>query len=393
MKYKLIISPEVYISVDSPQFLMYNTSNGRYIKGKDEMLSEILCKICNNSYMCVIDHATYEKIELFIQMIFENRLGDCLPMKCVKGCIQSTPIINIQKDLRRSKGLMTNEIGIDLMTNLHEINLFIELDCQQSCEECKIAFLQHLCCSKFSCRNDMNALIAFLSRSRIPPMTKLNLTICGSMKHKDFIDTYERISEIHEIYSICITDNNFSFDIASSLNCKIYVNVFSPVVNRDYCVSANVEYIFFVSNEEMLENARLVVRKYNLKGCTIKPLAIGDNNAFFQKYVYLSPQEILKTQHSFNDINRNRTLNSFLFGIINIMPDGSVYASLNMEKIGEIYNNSLYEIVKKELFQGRSWMLTRQKMAYCKRCTNTDLCPSVSECELFIGSRICNKRK
>lgn len=47
------------------------------------------------------------------------------------------------------------------------------------------------------------------------------------------------------------------------------------------------------------------------------------------------------------------------FGKINILPNGDVYANLNQPKLGNIYDNTIYELIEKEINTGQSWFNIR----------------------------------
>jgi len=46
-------------------------------------------------------------------------------------------------------------------------------------------------------------------------------------------------------------------------------------------------------------------------------------------------------------------------GKINIMPNGVAYANLNHLALGNIYTDNIYEIVHKEIEEGKSWFRTK----------------------------------
>lgn len=71
------------------------------------------------------------------------------------------------------------------------------------------------------------------------------------------------------------------------------------------------------------------------------------------------------------------------------MPNGDAYANVNHPILGNIYRDSIYEIVQKELDEGKSWFRIRNE-APCHNCLYQWLCPSPSDCEIQIGrSNLC----
>ena len=78
---------------------------------------------------------------------------------------------------------------------------------------------------------------------------------------------------------------------------------------------------------------------------------------------------------------------------INIMPDGETYANLNYSPLGNIYTNSIYEIVQKEIVEGKSWFRIRNQ-APCDECVYQWLCPSPSDYEIDLDrTNLCHVNK
>jgi pseudo-rSAM protein len=77
-------------------------------------------------------------------------------------------------------------------------------------------------------------------------------------------------------------------------------------------------------------------------------------------------------------------MNIYDFGKINIMPNGDAHANLNHPVLGNIYTDSIYEIVQKEIDEGKSWFNIRNQ-APCTDCVYQWLCPPPSNYEIAIG--------
>jgi pseudo-rSAM protein len=77
-------------------------------------------------------------------------------------------------------------------------------------------------------------------------------------------------------------------------------------------------------------------------------------------------------------------MNLYNYGKINIMPNGDAYANLNCPALGNIYTDSIYDIVHKEVEEGKSWLCIRDQ-APCNSCVYQWLCPPPSNYEMDIG--------
>jgi pseudo-rSAM protein len=132
------------------------------------------------------------------------------------------------------------------------------------------------------------------------------------------------------------------------------------------------------------QKSEQLIEQFRIERYQINPVFTGDNIHFFEENVFLSKEDILSTHISIKNIFANQSLNIFDFGKINIMPNGDVFSNLNHPSLGNIYKSSLYDLVRKELVEGKSWLRTRN-LAPCDKCVYQWLCPSPSDYEIAIG--------
>ena len=66
------------------------------------------------------------------------------------------------------------------------------------------------------------------------------------------------------------------------------------------------------------------------------------------------------------------------------MPNGDTYANVNYPALGNIYTDSIYDIVCKEIEEGASWFRIRNQEP-CNKCVYQWLCPPPSDFEIVIG--------
>jgi pseudo-rSAM protein len=84
------------------------------------------------------------------------------------------------------------------------------------------------------------------------------------------------------------------------------------------------------------------------------------------------------------DFFSRQVINIYDFGKISIMSNGDVYANLNHPALGNIYTDNIYEIINKEVDEGKSWFRIRNQEP-CTNCVYQWLCPSPSNYEIAIG--------
>lgn len=118
------------------------------------------------------------------------------------------------------------------------------------------------------------------------------------------------------------------------------------------------------------------------------------NRDFFEKYVFLSTEEILQNIKVIQQIHQNSLLNKYFFGKLTIMADGNIYTDINGSSIGNIDNITLLEAVYKALaLKKSSWMKIRVN-GKCGKCLFQFLCPPISNYEYALGKYgICKKTK
>ena len=126
------------------------------------------------------------------------------------------------------------------------------------------------------------------------------------------------------------------------------------------------------------------IEEFGIEKHQLKPVYTGDNIDFFKENVFLTKDDILSTPLSISDFFINQSMNIFDFGKIAIMSNGDIYANVNYPILGNIHTHSIYEIISKELEEGRSWLRIRNQ-APCNTCLYQWFCPSPSNYEIAIG--------
>jgi len=143
------------------------------------------------------------------------------------------------------------------------------------------------------------------------------------------------------------------------------------------------EYVFHITSLDDYEQAEEIIEQFQIEKYSLKPVYNGDNIDFFIENVFLTKEDILTIPMSIKDFFFKQCMNTD-FGKLNILPTGDIYANLNHPALGNIYLHSIYEIVQKELDEGKSWMRIRNE-APCNTCLYQYLCPSPSDYEIAIG--------
>ena len=80
----------------------------------------------------------------------------------------------------------------------------------------------------------------------------------------------------------------------------------------------------------------------------------------------------------------NSVLNKINFGQLFILPNNKVYSNINERSLGSLSQNSIQELIYKEMTQRNNWMKIRNKKP-CSNCIYQYLCPPPSKYESMIG--------
>jgi pseudo-rSAM protein len=154
-----------------------------------------------------------------------------------------------------------------------------------------------------------------------------------------------------------------------------------------------VETIFDVTSDDDCLQAEQLIEQCKIEKYRLNPVYTGENIRFFEENVFLKKEDILSTSMTIRDFFARQAINLYDFGKINIMPDGDAYANLNHPALGNIYTDNIYEIVNKEVEEGKSWLRIRNQ-APCTDCVYQWLCPPPSNYEIAIGRpNLCHVKK
>ncbi|MFC2155443.1 hypothetical protein ACFLRB_03000 [Acidobacteriota bacterium] len=155
--------------------------------------------------------------------------------------------------------------------------------------------------------------------------------------------------------------------------------------------SVDAVFDFVVAKEDEFRDAQELITGFNIENFSFQPFYTGRNLQFFRKYVFLKKRAVLEAKPTADEILIRAIINPINFGRISILPDGSVYANVNADKLGRLGKDSLYKMLCKEMEKGSSWRRTRKKVKPCKDCLYELLCPPLSNYEYAIGrNNLCH---
>ena len=115
------------------------------------------------------------------------------------------------------------------------------------------------------------------------------------------------------------------------------------------------------------------------------PYFNGKNTDFFRENVFLAKDDILNLKPNQQQIYSRSLINEQLFGKMFIKTSGDAFANLNHEPVGNINQTGISDLVRNELYHGKSWNLTRLTVRPCDGCLYRLFCPPAGNYELFMN--------
>jgi len=369
--YWFTIEPYVYVSINNNNALLYNTLDGITVGSNKinviELLQELLIK--ENSGVIKLTNERYRQKEInhFIRLLRENFMCDVIDITLSKKKpVQLLPFFNysINQDIYRKQNFPRHR---SVLTNLFEVSLIIDLTLDvkktlfylQSIPENIIINL----IGDLKSVKDYHRLLSFLNQR-----SSLKSIFCS----------YKNIIPLQPDYN-----NNFSYTV--SIDFPIDIQKLRDSIHLLSLQNLKIEYIFDVKSVDDYSFSENLAKDFKIENYKFNPIFNGENLDFLEEYVFLNKDDILSENIiSMKNIFANQAMNIYDFGKINIMPNGDAYGNVNHPALGNIFENSILEIVSNELEVGKSWFRIRNE-APCNNCVYQWLCPSPSDLELDIG--------
>lgn len=364
------IGPYVHISIVNSNVLLYNTFDGSFIESKDfeivKLLKETLLKENCGVVLLTAERYNLDNIRKFIMELRAKYMGDIIDIELSKSkpvqIMPFTSLVNTQ-ELFKKQNFPT---GKKILEYLSEISIYVDYNTNIM---------------------DLNSFLKSL-----PNISTVN--IIGNLKdvanYKELLlvlDQFPSLKKITCNYSNVISlqpefVNNFSYSIL--INYPIDISKWNYSRRLLLNQSIPFECIFEVTSMDNYSQINKFIEEFGIEKHQLKPVYTGDNIDFFKENVFLTKDDILSTPLSISDFFINQSMNIFDFGKIAIMSNGDIYANVNYPILGNIHTHSIYEIISKELEEGRSWLRIRNQ-APCNTCLYQWFCPSPSNYEIAIG--------
>lgn len=337
----------------------------------------------------------------FIKAIQSLGYGDIIDGDSEKPII-FPPLLNLQQSIER---LRKHDVpfGWNILSYLHEALFYINGVCSLDCTDCQDTMRQCAYCTKSNDILNFDALKNFLfSISH----SKASIVLLGGnvFLYPELDALMSLLDEMDNPYTLVSDWRNIpTSDVLTQLSSykSLHLRILHKGAydrERVWKVAKEIEachldqsWEFLVSSEEEYEEASLLEERLgDFAKVWIKPFYNGQNEAFFESYVYTDQDELKSIALTRQNIFALQALNTNDFGKITIMSDGSVYANVNEKPLGTI-QDPIKDLLCKELESKNTWRRTRYDLEPCSHCRFKLICPSPSNYERVIGkNNLCH---
>ena len=399
-KYWLYLEPFTFIFTLKEEVLIYNSVSfvGRRFKNSNK-LKKIISWLHDGANMYCLELTEEDikakEVKEFVNFIRKSFSGDLISSSEFKKPAIFLPVLSIHYDKER----ITNfrDIGDQILKLLSEVSIYVggnnpssslsNIDVYKQFNYCKKTDSKFLSFEKIkkmiNSLNDTGVQQINILGGNVFTYPDLNLLIDVLSSYSYFkciYSTYKDLPENLELYPY-IKDSQLLLRVL--IDFPLDIQLLDKTINSLVEAGVRFECLFAVTSIKEYKKAENIVNKYKLQQFEIKPVFTGENIDFFQEYVYLSKNDILKTQTDRRNIFINQSLNLFYFGKINILENGKVYSDLNKPAIGGI-DTPIIDLLYHEMTKSVSWLRVR-KQKPCSNCVYQWLCPTPSAYEQVIG--------
>lgn len=367
--YWFTIEPYVFIGLTNQSALLYNTLDRVVIESNKPQVIGLLHELLQieNCGVVLLTGKRYGEKEIndFVKELRDSYMGDIIDIRLSKGKpVQLLPYFNFPYKHEIYKKLNFSPLK-NILEDLSEISIYVD----ETTNILKMSsFVQSIPGSPtFNIIGDMGSIKNYKELlSCFNQFTSLKVMTCS----------YDNVIKIDPVYY-----NNFSYKITVRFPVRIeqWNLAWQLLINQPL----PVEFVFDVISNDECQQAEQFINQFQIEKYWLNPIYTGDNILFFEENIFLTKEDILSTSISIKDLFSRQAINVYDFGKLNILQNGDAYANLHYPLLGNIYTDNIYEIVQKEIDEGRSWFRIRNQ-APCNDCVYQWLCPSPSNYEIYI---------
>lgn len=394
-KQKFLLYPHIYYTANAAnKLLLYNTENGISIENNSNICRKLIEEIYKPANLGIVDLSDDYLNDLdaahFIEQIVEKNFGKIVEiMPDMPKIINLLPILNLQDDVERLKADAESDVGEKSLRYLNELNIYLNNSCNNHCPHCSAYYKQTLSCYKSSPNTYIypDKIRELLDSLAYSSLNKINF-LGGNILLYPYLSELTTLLKNYDFdfYFWINVENLKQEDFIPDFKQEIIIHFPTDINTIKDCIGKNENqtYHFFITDEKQYAAAESIIEANDVKEYRIMPVYTGDNRLFFEENVYLSQEDIFASPIPHRIIFCNQKLNSNHFGKLYILPNGEIKANMNASTLGNIYENSLLEVIATEMNTNTAWRTVRKEPP-CSDCLYQYLCPPPSNYETLIG--------
>ena len=380
-KYYLYLEPFVYLECKESYVLIYNTLSGNYIEFDNKTISLLFNKIISSEYYgAYIDDSIFENIDFkrIAKWIKDTFSGDILFLNNEYHPVVLKPNFKF-------------EITDIIYNKIIDLQIYFDNNCAHNCKFCGIYNKQFLFCKKNNSDNiiDKNKLMSFINKISSRRISSLSF-IGGNIV--DIIYDTKFISQLKffkcEIYLyIHVRDvSDLDFLILERIGFKVIILVdesYSIKLLKDFDGKIsifNIDYVYHIVVEDECNIPSDLYSKVKLL-----PFYNGINDSFFRKNVFTDQDDMIQMKLSMRELYNKYYMNTYFFGRLIVDSDNSIYMTFNQNRVGNIDDFNIDILDKLFIENSNVWHLHRRVKPVCCSCIFQNICPPISDYELFMN--------
>ena len=404
-KYLFYIEHYTYLRVVDKCVLLLNLLDFEYILSDNETVISLMARMQEDKKSSIeIDFCNIGDryaVMAFFKEVKDKYMGDLLEM----NSIDSKPIQFLFNAKVSELSLVRDGMRyVDpklVLGSVHRLNIYLNGNCTRKCVSCETYYLQTDCCCK-SQQSDIDLSVYVLNNifknvafSKLLYLSRINFFGGDIYLYRYWDSLLDMIAPYKELCYAYFNYLNFRFD--DKIINPFFEHHSVIMVDLDMITAEDMKKIVDYSDRYTFkvlvkkEHDFEILDKYMSNvSVELVPFYTGQNGTFFRDFVYTQKNDILKDRQSISQIQAKQILNPLFYGELFIFPDGGVKTNKNGSFVGNLKQNSIFEIVDSCLFsEDFYWFLTRRKTA-CGNCVFADLCPSISNYEIFMDNyKLC----
>lgn len=394
----IIISPSVYVDIiNERKVMLYDTQAQTYMISESQKMVGLVQRLYEPANMGALPYSEDAiSNDADITQAFNRGIFFLKDISDGGRPINLLPYINLQTDLdctndEKEERLRTMGNKMRFLSGVH---IYLNCKLRDSQQHTMVAFRnrshrQHPVPPYYltNVRLSQQALAITLNQLKVSSTAVVNIIVSLDKNEQayfsDVLDTlslynFKYVFNCYDEDIKCLSELLLAKGFTGDYSITSYIDRYSRTDNLNaICASLQDQGLPVVFKKIVADESDFVDET---DGIDMLPVWTGNNEAFLRRYVLMTQEDIDNSRLTMEDLFRHMKLNASSFGVMEILPTGSIYALNAKVPLGNIYIDDLYHIVEKELRENTSWRITR-KETDCDECAYRTICPPVSAFE------------